>query len=99
MATGIRLDCAVFFEDEAGHPASASAVMDALMNLPPDERAKQALALSARLVEFAAFETAGQLPSNRIGDLIDCSANLDRISDDLSSNLARLAPLRSLRLQ
>jgi hypothetical protein len=89
----------VFLEDEAGYPASESAFIDALMNLPPDERAKQALALSARLVEFAAFETAGQLPSKRIGDLIDCSASLDRISDDLSSSLTRFASLRSLRVQ
>ncbi|MFK7870395.1 MAG: hypothetical protein AB8B58_14295 [Roseobacter sp.] len=51
------------------------------MDLPPDMRAREALSVSSKLVEFAAFEAATVLPSTRIGELIDWAAQLDRQGD------------------
>jgi hypothetical protein len=45
--------------------------------MPPELRAQHALMLSAQLVEFAAFEMAGKLTSDRVGELINCAADLD----------------------
>jgi len=56
-------------------------IIRSLANLPPEQRAREALIVSAKLVEFAAFESATWLPSGNVGELIDWAAQLDRRSN------------------
>jgi hypothetical protein len=62
---------------DAGFTSCVAEVFDVLSALPPELRAQHALMLSAQLVEFAAFEMAGKLTSDRVGELINCAADLD----------------------
>jgi hypothetical protein len=62
---------------DAGFTSSVAEVFEMLSAMPPELRAQHALMLSAQLVEFAAFEMAGKLTSDRVGELINCAADLD----------------------
>lgn len=62
---------------DAGYTSCVAEVFEVLSAMPPELRAQHALRLSAQLVEFAAFEMAGKLTSDRVGELIDCAADLD----------------------
>ena len=52
-------------------------LMTALSDLPPEDRAREALNLSSKLIEFAAFEAATWLPSGHVAELIGWSVKLD----------------------
>lgn len=62
---------------DAGFTSCVAEVFEVLSAMPPELRAQHALMLSAQLVEFAAFEMAGKLTSDRVGELINCAADLD----------------------
>lgn len=59
-----------------------------LSDLPQEERARAALTVSARILEFTAYESAMVLPSASVGEMIDWAARLDRCS----TGLRRLSP-------
>ncbi|MEM6888862.1 MAG: hypothetical protein AAF636_12065 [Pseudomonadota bacterium] len=61
-----------------------------LAKLPPEDRACEALILSSKLIEFAAFESATWLPSARVAELIGWSVKLGEQSHALPA--ARSAP-------
>ncbi len=52
-------------------------LLEYLKGLPADQRGPEAMRLSSKLLEFAAFEMAGSLTSDRIGALIECAAQLE----------------------
>jgi hypothetical protein len=68
--------------EDLGNCAEVIELMAALKSLPTEARAGQALNLSAKLIEYAAFEMAGQVPSGLVGELINCAAELERKSID-----------------
>lgn len=47
-----------------------------ITSLPADKRAPEAIRISSQLLEFTAFETAGQVDSACVGALIECAAKL-----------------------
>jgi hypothetical protein len=60
-------------------------LFEALARLPPERRAQEALNASARLVEFAAYESATMVPSDWVGGLIAWAAQLDRCSHEMTN--------------
>lgn len=57
-----------------------------LSDLPQEERARAALTVSARILEFTAFESATVLSSESVGEMIDWAARLQRCSTGLRSD-------------
>ncbi len=52
-----------------------------IQKLPSERRGTEALRLTSQLLEFAAFELAGTLGSEKAGALIECAAQLSGQSD------------------
>jgi hypothetical protein len=56
-------------------------IVSQVQKLPSERRGVEALRLTSRLLEFATFELAGTLGSEKAGAMIECAAQLSKQSD------------------
>lgn len=70
-----------------------------ISDLPANVRGVQALNMSARLIEMAAFELARHLDSEETGALIRCAAELSELASELSDDSVSDVPSELRGLQ
>ena len=56
--------------------ADLNKILSKLNDLPADQRGERALRMAARLVEYGAFELAGRVSSETVGEMVNLSARL-----------------------
>ena len=61
-------------------------LFDRLDGLTQTERARHALKIAAAMLEYSAYEMAGNHEAAQVANLIDCAAELDRASCDLAED-------------
>lgn len=83
------------------HPAqdAADRLISLMTDLPVADRSSCALGLASRLIEYAAFEMAGNYSADDVADLIDCAARLDHTSSDVQTATSKEIPRSANRMQ
>lgn len=64
---------------------AVEALIKLLSKLPATDRSSCALSMASRLIEYAAFESAGTYSAEDVADLINCAARIDYASADLQT--------------
>ena len=76
-------------QDDAFCEAEFLSLVERLEALPDAERGRFAIALSALLVEYSAFELAGRCDSRMVGELVEIAARLAGQAEELTRSPPR----------